>query len=193
MKDNKSARKKQYIYGKFYHDTYEFRRQLHRLFNEFLDAHSELEVGTHNEIVQVRNQVIALLESWIGSRKIQEKFGVQIPVHTTGPSLQSLTERQDSSHTSTYRSYEICGEERITHFCHILPKSGGGPGDESNYVYLCPNHHHLFDHNRLSEEEWQALDLSAKLEAAKEYASRVRLMLLKAFWDAEGESAGGSC
>jgi len=148
------------MYGKFYQDTYEFREELHKLFNRFLDRHNELEMDTHNEIVELRNQVIALLESWIGSKKMQNKLGIEIPLHATPASIESFLEKQARSYKKSYRACEICGENRITHFSHIIPRSDGGPSDEKNYVYLCPIHHHLFDHNRLSEEEWQKIDFS---------------------------------
>lgn len=195
MRDNKSARKKKYMYGKFYHDTYEFREQLHRLFNEFLERHSELGMCTHNEIVQVRNQVIALLESWVGSKKIQNRLGVEIPLHAVPPSTESFLEKQARSREKSYGPCEICGENRISDFCHIVPRSEGGPNDERNYVYLCPNHHHLFDNNRLSEKEWGKIDFSKKLEVAREYAQKVRLPLLQGFWNEKeipGISAKGT-
>ena len=85
----------------------------------------------------------------------------------------------------TYDPCNICGEKRITHDCHIIPRVEGGPGHSDNFVTLCPLHHHLFDHSRLSEDEWEVLTkvIDGKMEAARVYAKEVRIPILKAFWN----------
>ena len=70
----------------------------------------------------------------------------------------------------------------MTHFCHIIPRSVGGTNDQSNYLFLCPTHHHLFDHHRLSKDEWNKIDLSKKSESSKEYIKKVTLPILEKFW-----------
>jgi hypothetical protein len=166
-------------------DTAEFRRELVRLFSSFLENQlpqenlpQNSEISINNQIVDLRNRVLALFLSWIGSKKIEQKFGIEIPLHSRTLSLQSYFERQNKR----YRKCEVGGEDRITNWCHILPSSEGGPSHPSNYVYLCPTHHHLFDHNRLAKEEGEKLDFSKKLKAAREYVEKVRLPLLKKFW-----------
>lgn len=177
----KKTRKSKYMYGKFYHDTFEFRKALHDLFAGFLAEHA-LDVKTHNDAVDMRNKIVALLNSWIGSRKIEEKCGISIPLHSTSTSFNAFMEKQARSYSNQYIPCEICGEQRVTHYCHIIPKSNGGPNHEDNYIYLCPTHHHLYDHSRLSKQEWDHLDLSGKLKAAQEYALKVCLPLLEDFW-----------
>lgn len=186
----RKIRKRKYMYGKFHHDTFEFCRELHELFNSYLSTGlsrynlaSEKQMSINNEIIDLRNQVVALFKSWIGSKKIEQKFGIRIPFHSKPPSIASFLEKQGRSSVGKYRPCEICGEDRITNFSHILPHSEGGPDDPENYVYLCPTHHHLFDHNRLSKEEWEKLDFSKKMEAAREYAHKIRLPILKKFWE----------
>lgn len=177
----KKKRQRNHMYGKFYHDTLEFRKALSDLFSNFLENH-RLDMRTHNDMVELRNRIVALLNSWIGSKKLESKFGIKMPLHTTPPSIENFLERQARSYHRTYRPCEICGENRVTHYCHIIPLSEGGPSDAKNYVYLCPTHHHLFDHNRLDKEEWQKLDFSEKLEASQEYAEKIRLPILEKFW-----------
>lgn len=179
MKKRKSSK---YIYGKFHHDTYEFNRDLHDLFSDFFEKYPKLDMDLHNDIVELRNKTKALLNSWIGAKKLETKFGIKIPLNSAPPSLDSFFEKQTRSYNKQYRSCEICGENRVTHFCHIIPRSEGGPNDEKNYLYLCPIHHHLFDHHRLNKDEWYKIDFSKKLKSSKEYAQKVILPILKNFW-----------
>ena len=175
-------RHSKYMYGKLYHDTFEFRKNIHDLFSHFFENHPELEMTTHNEIVDLRNKVVTLLNSWIGSKKIESKCGIKIPLHAHSPSLENILEKKAQLYNKIYEPCEICGENRITNNCHILPYSVGGPDDEENFVHLCPTHHHLFDHNRLNKEEWQKLDFSKKLKASQEYVRTIRLPQLKEYW-----------
>jgi len=175
-------RKRKYIYGKFHHDTFEFRKLLNDLFSDFFRNHNDLNIKTHNDIVELRNRIVALLNSWIGSKKIESKFGIKIPLHSNTPSIEDFLEKQSRSYHKSYKPCEVCGEDRVTHYCHIIPRSEGGVEDEKNYLYLCPNHHHLFDNNRLSKEEWQKIDFSRKIKASREYAQKIRLPILKKFW-----------
>lgn len=175
-------RQRKYMYGKFYADTQEFHRAIHDLFNSLLEKHRP-EMEFNNDIVDVRNKVVALLDSWIGAKKLETKFGIKIPISAVPPSIENFLERQARSRSKVYRNCEICGESRITHYCHIIPHSEGGPNAEENYIYLCPIHHHLFDHHRLSKDEWSKIDFSKKFAPAQEYAEKVRRPVLEKFWN----------
>lgn len=175
-------RGRKYMYGKFYHDTSEFHRDLHKLFDDFLREH-RLEMQTHNDVVDLRNRVVALLDSWIGAKKLESKFGIKIPLSATPPSIRDFLEKQARSNRKIYKPCEICGEDRVTHYCHIIPRADGGPHSNENYVYLCPVHHHLFDHNRLYKNEWDKIDFTSKLPAAQEYANKMKLPMLQKLWE----------
>ena len=54
-------------------------------------------------------------------------------------------------------SCEICGFNRIVEAAHIIPASKGGAHHESNLISLCPNHHHLFDNKKLTNEEYSKI------------------------------------
>lgn len=175
-------RQKKYIYGKFHHDTFEFHQALHDLFSNFFEKYPKLNIELHNDIVELRNKIIALLDSWIGAKKLETKFGIKIPLSSTPVSIKSFLEKQARSYSKKYRACEICGEKRITNFCHIIPYAEGGPDDEKNYLFLCPTHHHLFDQHRLSKGEWNKIDFSKKLETARVYVKKITLPILKKYW-----------
>lgn len=63
------------------------------------------------------------------------------------------------------KSCLVCGFTRALEACHIVPASKKGPNTEDNLIALCPNHHHLFDHNKLLEEEYEKI--KEKVLAAK--------------------------
>jgi hypothetical protein len=77
---------------------------------------------------------------------------------------------------------EICGENRSTDNCHILPSQLGGPASIENLLILCPTHHRLFDRHMLSRSEYAQIDWSTKSEPAKIYAETVILKAQQSFW-----------
>jgi len=186
-KRKKKRGKTDYMYGKLQDDTYEIRMFIHGLFEEFYRKYS-LSMDAQNELIEIRNAVTACVKSAVGTSKIEDKYGVKVSVHATPGSLEKFIEKQARSSSKKYIPCEICREERITNFCHILPREYGGPDVDENYVYLCPTHHHLFDHNRMNENEWGKLNFSKKMESAQEYVEKVRLPLLKAYWEGREKS-----
>ena len=69
---------------------------------------------------------------------------------------------------------EICGESRVLHLCHIIPRSLGGNSAPENLLTLCANHHHLFDRHILTADEWKAINWEYKVDHVKKYAFSVR-------------------
>ncbi|MCH8329589.1 MAG: hypothetical protein IIB81_04310 [Nanoarchaeota archaeon] len=47
----------------------------------------------------------------------------------------------------------ICGFNRVIEKCHIIPKAKGG----KECIWLCPNHHTLFDRGELTKEEFKKI------------------------------------
>lgn len=179
-------RKRTYLYGKFYDDTQEFHEAIHKLFSDFLYSH-RMDMKSNNDLVNVRNQTVALLDSWIRAKKF-EKFGIKIPLEATPPSVLTFLKKNAQSRARKYHPCEICGEARISHYCHIIPRSDGGPSDLSNYIYLCPLHHHLFDDNRLSKKEWDCIKFSEKSDAARQYTIKIRLPRQENYWNRDLQS-----
>lgn len=77
---------------------------------------------------------------------------------------------------------EVCGENRSTDRCHIIPRKLGGSWEVTNILVLCPTHHRLFDRFMLSRAEYAAIDWDEKSKPSQEYADTVILASHKAFW-----------
>ncbi len=77
---------------------------------------------------------------------------------------------------------EICGENRSTDKCHILPNHMGGSTSTTNLLILCPTHHRLLDRYMLSRSEYAQIDWSTKSEPAQTYAEKVILKAQQSFW-----------
>jgi len=77
---------------------------------------------------------------------------------------------------------EICGENRSTDRCHIMPNHLGGSAMNANLLILCPTHHRLFDRHMLSRAEFARIDWSNKSDAAQAYVKAVILNAQKSFW-----------
>lgn len=179
----KRRTKGKYMYGKFYHETYEFRMILTELFSNLINKYPDIGFKFNNDLIKLRNKVMALINSWICSKKFETKFGVKIPLDSKPTSIEMFIEKQGRSRTKIYKPCEICGEKRVSHFCHIIPYSEGGPSDESNFLFLCPTHHHLFDHHRLSKNEWEKIDFSKKLDSSLEYVKKIILPQQEKYWN----------
>jgi hypothetical protein len=61
----------------------------------------------------------------------------------------------------------------VYNVCHVIPREEGGPNPTGNIIFLCPTHHFLFDHARLSKEEFENIDKSGLYPEAKEYIEKI--------------------
>jgi hypothetical protein len=59
-----------------------------------------------------------------------------------------------------------------------------GPNNPDNILWMCPLHHHLYDHSRLSKEEWDHLlsALEGKYGPAIEYVTKVQFRHQQIYW-----------
>ena len=139
----------------------------------------------------IRNKIHNIVTAIIAQLAINGKYGIQFPQDPREVDLAQYKIKQDNIFQKSYEPCAICGENRITHECHIIPRSEGGPLHRDNFVMLCPLHHHLFDHARLSKSEWSILynALAGKMESAIIYANQVRLPMLQSFWSENGEGS----
>lgn len=136
----------------------------------------------------IRNKIHNIVTAIIAQMAVSGKYGIKLPFDPQ-PENMDYQSRQMQIFRKTYDPCELCGEDRITHECHIIPRSEGGPWHKSNLITLCPLHHHLFDHSRLSRNEWELLsnNLGEKMEAAVAYANEVRLPQLQRYWKGRGK------
>ena len=135
---------------------------------------------------EIRNKIHDIVTAIIAQLAIHGKYGIRLPHEPREVDFEQYSIKQDKIFQKTYKPCVVCGEKRITHECHIIPRSEGGSLHKDNFVTLCPLHHHLFDHARLSQTEWETLSksLMGKMAAAIVYANQVRLPLLQEFWRA---------
>lgn len=68
-----------------------------------------------------------------------------------------------------YKTCKICQFDRCIEIAHIIPARKGGDLTVENTLALCPNHHHLFDNNKLLFCE--AIKLKDKINKWDIYAS----------------------
>lgn len=146
---------------------------------EYLDQHTG-QILTHD----IQWQIIDLITAIIAQIVVLGKYGVRLPLDPRRTDVESFVARQERIFRREYEPCVICGETRITHECHIIPRAEGGPFHRDNFVTLCPLHHHLFDQNRLLPEEWERLMrvIETKMEAAIVYAREVRFPRLQQYW-----------
>lgn len=139
-----------------------------------------------NQIVtpDIRNTIISITRAIIAQMAISDKYGIKLPFEPKEADSENFKDKQEKYYELRFDPCQICGETRITHQCHIIPRSEGGPNNIENFITLCPLHHHLFDNHRLNEEEWNILKkvIETKMESAKLYAFDVRQRLLEAYW-----------
>lgn len=131
-----------------------------------------------------RNKIVSLVRAIIAQIAISDKYGVKLPLEPKDVDTENFEKKQRSYYELDYGPCEICGEDRITHECHIIPRSEGGPNHRDNFVTLCPLHHHLFDNHRLNQEEWKTLRTSIenKMPSAVIYANEVHQKILLEYW-----------
>jgi len=61
----------------------------------------------------------------------------------------------------------ICGwHEAPVDVCHIIPRKEGGDATLSNVVFLCPNHHRMYDMGLIQREHLVALVQRQRLDTA---------------------------
>ena len=135
----------------------------------------------------LRNKIHELVTAIVSQLAVRGKYGIDLPLDPQQVDGARFARRQVQVFEETYDPCDICGEDRITHECHLLPRSDGGEYNSMNIVVLCPLHHHLFDHSRLAPEEWEKLEpvIRAKSPAAITYSMEVRLPALQQYWARE--------
>jgi len=132
----------------------------------------------------IRNRVIDIIRAIIAQLVVEGRYGIKLPLSPCEVDVANFMAKQEKILKKEYEPCVICGENRITHECHIIPRSEGGPFHKDNFLTLCPLHHHLFDNNRLLPDEWDKVMavIETKMEAAIIYAREIRLSQHRKYW-----------
>jgi predicted restriction endonuclease len=97
---------------------------------------------------------------FVGSkqRSMKRKKYCSMKCKRKADSGRSLTKGRTVCNRKSWKSQfvnycEICGFDRVVNRSHIIPVHLDGQHIPENIVVLCPNHHWLFDHGKLTEAE----------------------------------------
>ena len=119
----------------------------------------------NNKIIEMRNQSSKYIESALSEIAIQKKYGEVIKVPVRDDPRKEIE--------SYGKPCQICGEKRVHNICHVIPSIEGGPNRKGNFLTLCPTHHFLLDHARLSKDEFESIETSHLLPESKQYLENV--------------------
>ena len=145
------------------------RRELlfHEMFNSNIAEFDDMLNGQieyrdlHNKLVEIRNQCADFMNNSLAEITALVKHKADIQINSKKKKEYSIKEYN--------KPCQICGEKRIINLCHIIPRSDGGDDDGRNLLLLCPTHHFLFDHARLSRSEFDKISLSQMQDEVRAY------------------------
>lgn len=149
----------------------ERRLEFHHMFNQEIDEiNGMLKSGVefyliNNKLVDIRNRCANFINNALTEIVAAAKHQVTIKVSNKRVINYAKREFQ--------KPCEICDEKRISNFCHVIPRSEGGDNDAGNMLVLCPTHHFLFDHARLTKAEFEAIDDGKLSESSRDYLHEV--------------------
>jgi len=113
---------------------------------------------TLRAIAEETGRAIGSVAGTLHAAKIRRRWG------TGRPSREKLLREMA-------QACELCGYSRHVDLAHITPRAKAGEMVVTNLLSLCPNCHHLFDHNMLTDEE--RLRLDAIIEARRSHSVQV--------------------
>jgi hypothetical protein len=119
----------------------------------------------NNKLCDIRNKCCDFLDLCLFEITSEFKHGKAIK--------GELRSGFDQSPKSYGKPCQICGETRVYNVCHVVPLSEGGQTGNGNVIILCPTHHFLFDHSRLSKGELEKIDKSGLFSEAQKYLETI--------------------
>lgn len=149
----------------------EYKLRLHREFAPWIEEINEmLRAGVehyriNNKLVDIRNKCCDFLDLCL--------FEITSVFEHKKVIKGSLKLNFGPPPKSYGKPCQICGERRVYNVCHVIPREEGGPKGSGNIIFLCPTHHFLFDHARLSKEEFENIDKSGLYPEVKEYIEKI--------------------
>lgn len=163
--------------------SYKF--QVHTLFGEYLEKIRALSGGyrINNLIVNLRNDIEHLIDNIYQELSVELEHNISIK-----PSRQPTF---IPARAVGKGQCAICGERRVVNQCHIIPREKGGSRAGNNMLDLCPTHHFLFDQVRLSEEEFNKLDVTGKAADSVQYFEQIHKKQHQMYWRYGTNKSGG--
>jgi len=152
--------------------------QSHQLLLDFMRKHhNNISVSIQNDINSLVGSIILVCMEIYKANLLKEKYNLDID-------MSSSVDNQDPSglFILKYLPCEVCGDVRVAHKCHIIPRNDGGNDNPDNMLTLCANHHHLFDRYKLTEAEWKAIKWDRRPPQIREYADKVRYPRHQMYW-----------
>lgn len=149
------------------------------LINDFLrQNYRTLSVQDQNAINNLFGKIILLCSEIYKSDIMKKKYDLNIDLSNTEISESDPAKK----FIKKFALCEICGNNRISHLCHIIPRKEGGNDNHGNLISLCANHHYLFDSHQLTTEEWHSINWDDNHANSKEYAINVRYKKHEMYW-----------
>ena len=165
-----------YMYGKAHHVKFPYVKRIHEACDKYLDKVRQLssDYRINNLIVDLRNEMCRIID------EIYQQLSIKLKHNTTIDSTKRKT--FEFIEQSKQQQCVICGEQRVVDRSHIIPREHSGSNSENNMIYLCPNHHFLFDQARLSKEEFNKINVSDKAEDSIEFFHKVHKTRHQMYW-----------
>lgn len=131
-----------------------------------------------NEISNLLGKVVLACCKVYKADILKEKYDLNIDLSDSAPTDLEPAKR----FIKKFIPCEVCGDGRIVHLCHIIPRAEGGDDSEGNLISLCASHHYLFDRHHLTKDEWNVINWDNKNMKAKEYALNIRYKKHEMYW-----------
>jgi hypothetical protein len=163
-------------------------KRIFQLFDEYLEKVRQVshDHRINNLIVDLRNETSNLVDEIYQQLSIELKQNITIMPE----GRKALKVNTDSDQPPC----AICGEGRVVNRCHIIPREHSGSNFANNIIYLCQNHHFLFDQARLSESEFARIDISDKAPDSIEFFQQVHKIRHEMYWRyGTNKSTGCDC
>ena len=157
-------------------ETYQYTVRIYNAAEKYLKEVDKLsnDYHVHNLIIDFRNEMCTIIGEIYQQLSIKSSLGLDINT--------SKRETRIKPAETSEQECVICGENRIVNSCHIIPREHHGSYSKENFIFLCPTHHHLFDHAHLSEDEFNKIDLKGKRDDSKTFFDRVHKKRHQMYW-----------
>ncbi|TSC73994.1 MAG: hypothetical protein G01um101444_402, partial [Parcubacteria group bacterium Gr01-1014_44] len=164
--------------------VFRYVRLIHDQFSHWMEENRVWLAGQDyaywNKLLDLRNSIHRLFMNFSGELIQDIKHGHHIHMIASN-SVKSVREHLKYK-LRKRRGCAVCGMDRVHNNAHIIPSSEGGEWSLNNLLDLCANHHYLFDHRLLLEDEWEHIDFGKKSKEAQQYAKKIIEPQLKKYW-----------